>query len=128
MLDTKDILLVLGIVSSLVISILSARGQFNRIPSQNSKDDAYAGKNKVDTIKILQDMVDEKAEELKRKQDAYTEEITGLRVDLAEVKRLSQIPFRVTLEGLTYPAPKILKAEIEILPEIRTVTVNEGNS
>lgn len=99
-----------------------------RTPFQNNGDVANAGKDRADTIAILQKLVDEKANELKNKQDSYISEIASLRSDLAEVKRLSQIPFRVTLEGLTYPAPKILRAEIEILPLTKTVTVNQGST
>ena len=98
-----------------------------RTPYQNSVDSATSAKDRADTISILQGLVDEKAHELDERAKSYTNEITQLRADLAEVKRLSQIPFRVTLEGLTYPSPKILKAEIEILPVAKTVIVNQGS-
>lgn len=97
-----------------------------RTSAQVNGDIANASKDRADTLQILQRLVDEKAAELKAKQDTYTNEIASLRSDLAEVKRLSQAPFRITLEGSTYPSPKILKAEIEVLSAMKTAIVNQS--
>jgi hypothetical protein len=110
----------IGLIPTMYVAI-------KRTPSQNSVDGATAAKDRADTISILQGLVDEKAKELDERAKSYTTEIAQLRSELAEVKRLSQVPFRVTLEGLTYPAPKILRAEIEILPVEKTATINQGN-
>jgi hypothetical protein len=117
--NLAGVVALIGIIPTLYIAI-------KRTPSENTRDQADADKDNANTLRILQGMVDEKAREIEERSKSYIGEIASLRSELAEVKRLSQSPFRVTLEGLTYPSPKILRAEIEILPMTKTVTVNQN--
>ena len=66
MLDVKDILLVLGIIASLVMSILAARGQFKRIPSQNESDDASAVRSYAEAAERISNQNREMANEVDR--------------------------------------------------------------
>jgi hypothetical protein len=114
-------------VAAFIGSLAALYVALKRTPIQNGMDTATTAKDRADTIQILQSMVDEKAKELKEKQDSYIAEIASLRSELAEVKRLSQVPFRVVLEGITYPVPQVLKANIEILPLQKVVTVTQAD-
>ena len=96
-----------------------------RMPTQDNIDNTNVLKNRADTIDILQGLVDQKAREIDEKSKSYIGRIQSLEADLAEVKSLSQAPFRATLEGYIYPRAKITKADIEVIPVQKTVTINE---
>jgi uncharacterized coiled-coil DUF342 family protein len=86
MLDVKDTLLVFGIISSIVISILAARGQFKRIPSQNDSDDANAVRSYAEAAERISNENREMANEVYRLRD----QMNDLRKKLEEQITLIQ--------------------------------------
>jgi TolA-binding protein len=75
-LDVKDILFILGIISSLGISILSARAQFMRVPSQNDSDDASAVRSYA-----------EAAERISKQNQSMAAEVEHLRTQVDEFRK-----------------------------------------
>ena len=112
-------------LAAFISSLVALYVAWQRTPMQNASDSANAAKDRADTVSILQGLVDEKAREIDERSKSYISEIASLRSDLAEVKRIQQIPFRVTLEGLTYPTPIILRSVIETLPD-HPIAIRKG--
>ena len=73
MLDVKDFLYILGISSSIVLSILAARAQFKRIPSQNESDDANAVRSYAEAAERISNENREMAKEVERLRNQMNE-------------------------------------------------------
>ncbi len=75
-LDVRDIIYIVGIMLSIVISILAARAQFKRIPSQNESDDASAVRSYA-----------EAAERISKQNQTMAQEVEHLRQQVDDFRK-----------------------------------------
>ena len=123
--NTALIIATLGFVASVIGTLLLARYQLSRAPAQDDADRSQANLNKTNALKLVQEMLDQRAEELQQKEDARKVEMQEVRSELpkalqrlaeVEQQQLARAPFQIVISGRTRPRPEIIQAEILIKP------------
>ena len=123
--NTALIIATLGFVASVIGTLLLARYQLSRAPAQDDADRSQANLNKTNALKLVQEMLDQRAEELQQKEDARKVEMQEVRSELTKaLQRLAEVeqqqlagdPFQIVISGRTRPRPEIIQAEILIKP------------